>query len=328
MHQLLVKRWFLIVLLVGISATLLWTDTVRMVVEPIPLVGLVVATMFLVAWTLESRRLWEALIRPRAVIWALAISYILMPPLGWLASRWFSTPDLAIGLIVVTSVPCTLASAAIWTRLAGGNEAAALLITLLTTALSWLITTAWLTWLTGAVVQADPIGMMRDLALFLVVPVTVGQLARGPARLRILATRWKTPISVITRLLVFLTILHAVIRAVDRLHGQFSIAIMSSLLAVALACTVVHLLGLVAGYWSGNLIGLERGDRIAVAFGGSQKTLPVSMLLIDSFYPGYGLAVVPALFYHVGQLVVDTLVIDLFRHGAAGERVGTESAQA
>ena len=44
--------------------------------------------------------------------------------------------DVRIGLILVASVPCTLSTAVLWTRLAGGNEATALLTAMGTTCIS------------------------------------------------------------------------------------------------------------------------------------------------------------------------------------------------
>ena len=55
---------------------------------------------------------------------------------------------------------------------------------------------------------------------------------------------------------------------------------------------------------------------MAIAFAGSQKTLPVALFLFHAYFKDqYPLAVVPLAFYHVGQLVVDTFVAD-WLHGS------------
>src|SRR5947209_4544073 len=93
---------------------------------------LIVATsLFLAAWGLESRSLYETLLRPWPGLWALVISYGLLPAAAWLIGPLLGRDDFRIGLLVIASVPCTLASAVIWTRLSGGSEATALLIVLL-----------------------------------------------------------------------------------------------------------------------------------------------------------------------------------------------------
>jgi len=50
----------------------------------------------------------------------------------------------------MVSVPCTLSSAVLWTRLEAATDALALLITLPATSTAWLVTTAWLALATGA----------------------------------------------------------------------------------------------------------------------------------------------------------------------------------
>src|SRR5439155_25083458 len=147
--------------------------------------------LFLMAWSLESRSLFNSFLRPLPALLGVMISYGFLPGLGWCAGRLLPDGDLRIGLLIIVSVPCTLASAVLWTRMAGGNEATALLIILLTTATSWLITPAWLAYGARASVVIDTPGMMRSLLLVLVVPVGIGQLSRAFGPLARTAARHK-----------------------------------------------------------------------------------------------------------------------------------------
>src|SRR6516164_5109187 len=170
MRTFLARRWFLLVIVVGAVAVWRWPAGLRWTRSVDPTATGAVA-IFLSAWTLESRRLLGALVRPAAALGALCVSYGLLPSLALLAGHLLPHPDLRIGLLLIASVPCTLASAVIWTRLAGGNEATALLITLLTNLTGWLFTTAWLMLATGeAEAGPDAGGMMTRLVLVLVVP--------------------------------------------------------------------------------------------------------------------------------------------------------------
>src|SRR5260370_10794978 len=147
MMAFLARRWFLLILAGGVGLALarpgffLWTGGL----DPRVVVG---ASLFLMAWTLPSRRLGHELRRPWAALWALVLSYGLLPAAAWIIGPSL-LPDYGIGIQIIASVPCTLASAVLWTRLAGGNEATALLVILLSTASSWLLTTAWLALATG-----------------------------------------------------------------------------------------------------------------------------------------------------------------------------------
>ncbi len=332
MRRFLLRHWFLILLCLGVLVAWSATEVVRAAVTPIPISAIVPATLFLNAWTLESGRLWRAARRPGAVLLAVAVTYGLLPVLGWLAggwaSDWFQTPDFRLGLLVATSVPCTLVSAVIWTRLAGGDEASALLVTLLTTCTSWFATTAWLTMTTGTAVEIEAGPMMLRLLVTLVLPVAAGQLARWPEAWRAFANRRRVLLSILAQLMVFVTILQSVVMAAERLRSDGRGAWLV-LAAIAAVCVAMHLVAAAAGFWTGRALGLERERSIAVAFAGSQKTLPVGVLLIDAHFKAFPLAVVPLLFYHVGQLIVDSLIADRLRRTsprAAGAASGLRSA--
>jgi sodium/bile acid cotransporter 7 len=255
-------------------------------------------------------------VRPFPAIWAAFISYGPLPALAWGLGHVLPLEDFRVGLMITASVPCTLASAVLWTRMAGGDEASALLSTLLTTGLSWLATTGWLTLTTGSNVQLDTAGMMGSLAVVLVLPVGVGQLARALGSVAGAADRWKTPLSVFSRLLVIIIMFRAAVEVRERLAGDGVSLGVGMLLLTAGVCIGTHLLALYLGIGSGRLLGMERASRIAVAFAGSQKTLPVSLFLFERYFREYPLAVVPMAFYHVGQLVVDTFIADAMARDA------------
>jgi solute carrier family 10 (sodium/bile acid cotransporter), member 7 len=318
MVRFLARRWFLLVVITGVVVAWLQPEWLRWTRQAPPQAVMAVA-LFLAAWTLESRSLYQTLLRPFAALWALVISYGFLPALSFYVGGWLlptETPDLRIGLMITASVPCTLASAVLWTRMAGGNEAAALLSTLLTTFLSWFATTAWLALSTGSQVNVNSAGMMRSLALILVVPVGVGQGLRAVPVLARTATRYKTPLGVISRLLIVVILLRAAVEVHDQAANETTRLTVADVLITLAVCLGTHLLALTAGFWSGRLLGLDRPRRIAVAFAGSQKTLPVSLYLFDVYFRSYPLAVVPIAFYHIGQLILDTFIADLMARPA------------
>ena len=102
-----------------------------------PLVGwmnddwVVAIVTFIMALPLETSAIWGTIRRPGAAWLGAFMNAGVCPPLGWLASRVLP-PELAIGVIVAATVPCTLATAAVWTRRAGGNDAVAFLVTMIT----------------------------------------------------------------------------------------------------------------------------------------------------------------------------------------------------
>jgi sodium/bile acid cotransporter 7 len=323
------RHWFLVALILGLALAGLRPDWLRPMTTRVPPRAVVGLALFIMAWGLESRSLWRALLRPLPALAAVLVSYGVLPALGWLAGPLVSEPDYRIGLLVVTSVPCTLASAVLWTRLAGGNEATALVVILLTTTTSWLVTPAWLTRTTGAAVGVNAVAMMGELLMVLVLPVSLGQLARMAPPLARLADRGKSVLGIVSRLLIFAILLKAAADVVDRLTERAELPALALLLGTAALCVGLHLTALFAGLWSGQALGFDRRSRIAVAFAGSQKTLPVALLLFETYYKeAYPLAVVPILFYPVAQLVVDTFIAEqLSRRGKDSPHVSPHAGR-
>jgi sodium/bile acid cotransporter 7 len=312
----LLKRWFLLLLTGGVALACLYPEVVRPLVGRLAPQPVVALALFLMAWGLDSRRLGLALTRPGPVLWALAVSYGLLPSIAWAAGALLPSPDLRVGLLIIASVPCTLASAVLWTRLAGGNEAVALLVVLLGTAVSWLVTTLWLTMTTPARVDLDSAGLMQNLAVVLVVPVALGQGIRLLPRAAEAAARYKTPLGIISRALILAILLRAAMGLGEHTAGVSAFA----LALTVLVCVAVHLTALVVGLVGGRALGFARADGIAAAFAGSQKTLPVGLFLFEAYYKSeYPLAVVPLVLYHVGQLVIDTFVADRLAAGRNGK---------
>jgi sodium/bile acid cotransporter 7 len=310
MRAFVARRWFLLLILAGAVAVwrvpqyLDWTRWLD------PAITGAVA-IFLSSLSMQSRSLLGTLIRPAAALWAVLISYGLLPGMAWAAGHLLPHADLRLGLMLIASVPCTLASAVIWTRMAVGNEATALLVTLLTNLTGWLFTTAWLLVTTGIGDGGiDGVRMMQKLMLVLVVPVGLGQVLRASGPVVRAASRYKFVLSVTARLLTVTIMLKAAVEVRDRLEAGSTPAGGGLLLGVLGLCLTIHLGALIGGLWSSRLVGFHRPNQIAIALAGSQKTLPVALILFDAYFTDYPLAVVPPVFFHVGQLVVDTFIAE------------------
>ena len=75
------------------------------------------------------------------------------------------------------------------------------------------------------------------------------------------------------------------------------------------AVCFVHVTMLYTGVVLAKLVHFKREDQIAIAFGSSQKTLTVGLLVAMSL----GVSILPMVWYHVSQLFIDTLIADRFR---------------
>ena len=311
MRQFFVRRWFLLMLGLLLAVGFAFhrqLEPTRSLVRQEPIVA---AILFLMALPLEAGAMWRAMRRPRAVLLAVAINFGLLPLVAWPVSLLLWPEDLAVGLLIAASVPSTLASAAVWTRRAGGNDSVALLVMMITNVSCFLVTPMLVLVMTGAhkELPKSPGEMIVSLALWCVLPVIVAQLLRLWRPLGAWATRHKAPLGVLAQCGILSIVLVGAIVAGQRLAALPPGESMgpAAWLAMLAAVVAVHLSMLAAGHLLGRWLGLSREDRIAVGFAGSQKTLMVGLHLANTFG---GLAILPMVAYHVCQLLVDTVIAD------------------
>ena len=285
---------------------------------------LTAVVLFLMAFSLDSAKLVAALRRPGAVLWACGVNAVLVPLVAWPLSLTQGTVDFRYGLMIAAAGPCTMAAAGVWTRRAGGNDAVALLVTLLTNGLCFAVAPLWLAAATGRGVELGVGAMTGRLLLTAVLPMGLGQLARRPAAANAFAVRFKGWVSNAALCLVLGIVFTGAARAGATLAGSAAPPSAAAVAWVWACCLLVHAVGLAAAWWGAGRLGFAEADRRACAFAGSQKTLPVGLLIAtgpamfgdpDLLAPGVGvpLAVFPMLMYHAGQLVADTVVAGWMR---------------
>ena len=308
--------------LVGVlGAGMIWPAALHPVVRWLPGEMVVAVVTFIMALPLETRRLWDAARRPGPSWLAVALNSGVAPPLGWIASRMLPG-ELAVGVIVATTVPCTLATAAVWTRRAGGNDAVAFLVTIITNLSCFLVVPAWLWLLVRSETQAqlrraeiNYLEIVVGLILLVVLPIVVAQLLRQRRSVGAWALRHKHRLSLAAQigvlLIVFLGAVNCGLRLQQISNGSAVSA--GSISVMVLAVAGVHVVLLLLGIGLSQSLRFTRADAIAVAFAGSQKTLMVGAYLALAVGP---LAILPMVAYHAAQLVIDTLVADWFRRGS------------
>jgi sodium/bile acid cotransporter 7 len=295
-----------------------WPGGAAPLIRWLPSDFVVAVVTFVMALPLETTALWRAARRPGPAWLAVALNSGLAPPLGWLTSRLL-TAELAIGVIVATTVPCTLATAAVWTRRARGNDAVAFLVTIITNMFCFVVVPAWLWLLLRNEAQADISRAEIDygriavgLILLVVLTIIDAQLLRQLSAVATWASRQKEVLSYIAQCGVLVMVLIGAVECGERLSVATSETILTArnVTLMILAVSAVHVTLLAAGFGLSKLLRFPREDAIAVAFSGSQKTMMVGAYLAMAVGP---LAILPMVAYHAAQLVTDTLIADHLR---------------
>ena len=86
-------------LLVGVAAASITPRVFRPLVDRIDTGVPVIATIFLMTLTLESRFLWQAILRPWPVLWAIVLSYGFVPLSARIVGSSFLDTDGQVGLL-------------------------------------------------------------------------------------------------------------------------------------------------------------------------------------------------------------------------------------
>lgn len=318
MLNFLKSRWFLVSLLTLITSGLLVgyhgsessLHSIQRVIRSGAITPLV---LFLMAFSLDSSQLKASFRRPTPVLWACFVNMAVLPALGWTLMGVQLADHFRIGVMIAASVPCTVAAASVITRRAAGNDAISLLTTLLTNGLCFATTPLWLQLATGQKVNLDSAVLAQDLMLTVLLPSLAGQLVRLSKTAANVAKTRKLTLGIVAQSGILSLVFVSACKAGRELQVSDTAKEVLGLMIAWVTCIVIHSVGLALANTGGRLLKFSASDRIAAAFAGSQKTLPVGVFLASSpAFSTVAFAVFPMLMFHASQLVIDTLVADRF----------------
>lgn len=307
------RNWFLLalvgVLSLGIAGSR-WLD-------PLTRLGwlqsaLTASVLFLTALPLPVADLLRSIRKPAPAMLACVVNMVLVPLAAWCVSPLLAE-GAGIGLCVAAAVPCTLASAAVWTRRAGGNDAAAILVTLVTNATCFLLTPLWLSVMTGQSVQSPELrfsSMSQTLALLVVLPMVVAQALRFLPRVSAGVDARRVPLAVLAQLGILFMVLLGAIHSGRGMHGDHETGpFLLEFIMLLVVVLGLHLAALFGGIRLAALLGMSPKDQLAVGFAGSQKTLMVGLVIAIALR----VTILPMVAWQVLQLVADTVIADRLR---------------
>ncbi|QFT77735.1 bile acid:sodium symporter [Erythrobacter sp. THAF29] len=220
----------------------------------------------------------------------------------WQAGGYLVPPLVALGFLYLGALPSTVQSATVYTSMAGGNTAHAVVAAALLNVLGVFLSAPLFALLAGSQAVAFQGEVLAKIALILLLPFALGQMlqprfgeivSRNPS-----LTKWTDRIPI--AIAVYVAMSAAVNEGIwSRIAGHEW--------ALMLAGVVVFLAYANAGAWlASGLLGMNRGDRIAFLFGGSQKSLamgaPLATILFEPARAG--IILLPLLVYHFVQLVL------------------------
>lgn len=309
--KLIRKQWFLISLLV-LMAIGFWFARPFESLSNVEWLkwSIVTVTMFLMSWPLAFSSLKHAFTHPLAPLLACTLNLVLIPLMIWPLAA-LAGVELGPGMIIAAATPSTLASAAVLTRYAGGDDSVAIVVTIITNATCFLVMPFWIMVQTGSEVESSKlVGTIYKLLFFVVLPITAAQLCRLHQPSANWATQKKLRLSLIALIGILAMVFLGAVKMGLRFEGQSDSALnLSNLLFAAVVLLGVHTIVFWTGIWLAKLIGVSRQAQIAVGFSGSQKTLMIGL----STAINLGISIIPIVMYHALQLIVDSIFAERLR---------------
>ncbi len=232
-------------------------NVVLLVFLPIAL-GVVMAGLGLHLTPADFRRV---LAMPRAVIVALAVQALLLPPVAFLLARAFNLPgELALGLVLLASSPGGV-TANLFSHLTRGDVALNVTLTAINSVLALLTLPLWTALALSLFLSAEgnvppPTRKVIEVAVLVIGPVVLGMVLRAwrPA----LADRAEKPVRLLSSLLLGLLIVAAFASEWDTVREFAPV--------VGAACVLFNIASLGAGYLLPRLLKLDEPQAIAIGF--------------------------------------------------------------
>lgn len=260
-----------------------------------------------------------------------ASTFALFPLLGWLLqplSRALLTPELALGMLFVCTLPSTVQSSIAFTSIAGGNVPAAVVSASLSSLLGIVLTPL----LVGLLLatqggHAPGAAGIWPVVRLLLLPFAIGHLLRPWIGRRV--DRHRGLVGLTDRGTILLVVYAAFGEAV--VAGLWRATAPLALLATLGASAVLLALALLCTSAAGRLLGFARADRITLVFCGSKKSLasgvPMAKILFASQAGGLGALLLPLMIFHQLQLMVCAVLARRYAAHAPGRGEATHGAE-
>lgn len=239
----------------------------------------------------------------------MAWCFIGMGAAGWVLARLgagFLPEEVALGLLFLGILPSTVQSATAYSSLGGGNVAASVVAAAVINVAGVFITAPLLALLaeagSGAAAVEIDLGSLERIALILLLPFALGQIAQGWVGGWVKNHRplvsWMDRISI--AIAVYVAFSGAVEQGLWSLVGPLQWLVLLALVGLFLA------IGFGGSWLLGGALGLARSDRVSFLFAGAQKSISMGAPLAAVLFPPAvaGLLLMPVLVYHLLQLVL------------------------
>lgn len=245
---------------------------------------------------------------PATFLIAATISLFLAPLLGLGISMILKLPlHMAMGLIIISTVPPTLSSGVVITEVARGNGVLALFLTISLNLLGIFSLPFVLDFCLRAAgpVDVDQNTLLLKMLLLVLLPFIIGKIFRKLRRKEQVSGIW----SYVNSSCVILIVYASIAASKDTFTGLT----VKDYILVFTGVTSVHCLLLAISAQAGKILQLPSRDNRALIFVTSQKTMALALAVLASLQFDTGNAIIVCLMFHFFQLFIDSFLASMMR---------------
>ena len=310
MDRKFVKRyWFLAGLILLIPVGILAPDAGIKIKDSGWVIPVFVGVMLCIAgFTMDTSNLIKQATNFRALLPVLGSIYVFSPIAAFGLAKLFAptgNEDFLPAMMIMAAQAGSLASAIALTMLSGGNREFALICTVMSNGITFLLTPIILKISIGADVAFQVGEMMLRMVYMVLIPIIAGQILR---KFLWDKTEFIRPvIRIMPQFIILMFVYTGFASGAVQLQNEAGLV-----LRFLAACALLHLFLLGLNTFISGLLGCKWPERTAMILSGSQKTLPNGIYVWNNFFPSNPYGAIPLVLYHLFQLVVDTLLVPFF----------------
>ena len=297
-----------------------WTQTGQLVA------GIAIFFLFF----LHGLRLSRADVMRAASDWRLqgliALFVFGVMPLSGFAASSLAGPllpmGLAIGIVFAGILPTTVQSAISYCSIAGGNIAASVIASALLNLAAIVVTPLLLILILGSALEGSGANLGPEFAIkifsILLLPFTLGQIMQR--WLGAWAANRSKMLGIMDKAAIAMAVYIAFGSAVS--GGLWQVVDITALLIVTLVACFMLVIAFGGSWLVGGVAGLDVQDRIALMFSGSHKSIATGAPMAALLFPGPegGMVILPALVYHLLQLIISAPLANRLNGRSAAAR--------
>ncbi|MDO8610934.1 MAG: hypothetical protein Q7R95_10420 [bacterium] len=248
---------------------------------------LLMILIFLSCLEIDLNKIVETLKQPKLLFFELLIVHLASPILIYIFLKPFISPELFVGLILVSTVPVGR-SAVFLSNLFGGLPEKALVISSLSNLISPITLPLITYYFTQSTIKFDAIEMGSSMAIIIIIPFFLAIIFRHFNIIKKIIT-YQTDIS---------TLLVAIIvwGIIAPIHNQITAHFYLSLILTLLSIVLMSI-----NFGLGYLLGSNQSEKITYAISATYKNYSLATIIAAITFPGLILISLPSLIYSISN---------------------------